>query len=58
MIMGYGIIAVPTGIFAAGLREVLVRRRQQIQCPECAVTGHDEDAEFCRRCGSRLEPEG
>lgn len=56
MIMGYAIIAVPTGIFAAGLRDVLVRRQSEIRCPECAVSGHEEDADYCKRCGSALQP--
>ncbi|MGB5621899.1 MAG: ion transporter [Gammaproteobacteria bacterium] len=56
MIMGYAIIAVPTGIFAAGLRDVLVRRQSDIRCPECAVSGHEEDADYCKRCGSALQP--
>jgi len=55
MIMGYAIIAVPTGIFAAGLRDVLVRRQSEIRCPECAVSGHEEDADYCKRCGSALQ---
>ncbi len=57
MMMGYAIIAVPTGIFAAGLRDVLVRRQSAIRCPECAATGHEEDADYCKRCGSQLRVE-
>lgn len=56
MIMGYGIIAVPTGIYAAELREVMTRRRTRRKCPECSRTGHDEDARFCKFCGARLQP--
>lgn len=56
MIMGYGIIAVPTGIYAAELREVMTRRRTRRKCPECGRTGHDEDAHFCKFCGARFEP--
>ena len=57
MIMGYGIIAVPTGIYAAELREVMTRRRTRRKCPECGRTGHDEDAHFCKFCGARFDPE-
>jgi voltage-gated potassium channel len=58
MIMGYGIIAVPTGIYAAELRDVMVRRRERNPCPECSRTGHDEDAKFCKYCGASFaEPE-
>lgn len=57
MIMGYGIIAVPTGIYAAELRDVMTRRRSRRKCAECGRTGHDEDARFCKFCGARFEPE-
>lgn len=54
MILGYGIIAVPTGIYAAELRDVMTRRRVKITCPECSRAGHDEDAKFCKFCGARF----
>lgn len=54
MIMGYGIIAVPTGIYAAELRDVMTRRRTERSCPECSRGGHDEDAAFCKFCGAKL----
>lgn len=57
MIMGYGIIAVPTGIYAAELRDVMTRRRSAKPCPECSRTGHDEDAAFCKFCGARMATE-
>jgi voltage-gated potassium channel len=57
MIMGYGIIAVPTGIFAAELGQVMGQKRPQNKmCPQCAITGHDNDAIYCRVCGSNLKP--
>ncbi|MDX1645251.1 MAG: ion transporter, partial [Thermoanaerobaculia bacterium] len=54
MILGYGIIAVPTGIVTV---EVAGAGRRQIStqvCPRCAAEGHETDAVFCRYCGSRL----
>jgi len=57
MILGYGIIAVPTGIYAAELRDVMTRRRSQLPCPECSRSGHDEDSSYCRYCGASLSPE-
>jgi voltage-gated potassium channel len=55
MILGYGIIAVPTGIvtaeLTAGRRDVAVSGQA---CPTCGVEGHDADARFCRRCGAPL----
>jgi len=56
MIMGYGIIAVPTGIYAAELRDVMVRHRLARPCPECSRAGHDDDASFCKFCGASLTP--
>jgi len=54
MVLGYGIIAVPTGIYAAELRDVMTRRRTARHCPECSRAGHDEDAGFCKHCGASL----
>jgi len=54
MILGYGIIAVPTGIVTVELASV---RRTPIStqvCPDCATEGHDSDAVFCKHCGARL----
>ncbi len=56
MILGYGIIAVPTGIVTAeltqGARSMAPISAQA--CPACGVSGHEYDARFCRRCGSAL----
>ncbi len=52
MIIGYAIIAVPTGIVGAELN-----KKQKITtqvCPECLKEGHDYDAEFCKYCGAKL----
>ena len=53
MVLGYGTIAVPTGIVTAELttaqQEVGSRR-----CIECGATGHAPDAAYCRRCGTPL----
>jgi voltage-gated potassium channel len=55
MIIGYGIIAVPTGIVTAELSRAGEgpRRRPRV-CPTCTLTPHDADARFCKRCGTRL----
>jgi voltage-gated potassium channel len=56
MILGYAIIAVPTGIVSAELvqaaRDAVARNTQA--CPGCGAEGHDRDASHCKRCGSRL----
>lgn len=52
MLIGYGIIAVPTGIVTAelnmSLSEVRLDRRA---CKECGHVGHDPRADFCKMCG-------
>ena len=53
MILGYGIIAIPTGIVTSEI--VAADRKISTQaCPECSLEGHDTDAEYCKFCGSRL----
>jgi len=55
MIIGYGIIAVPTGIVTVemGLAHRLAGRRSRT-CPSCDLGSHDEDATYCKRCGAML----
>ena len=54
MIIGYGIIAVPTGIVTAELSQVYKKPVSTQACPDCSAEGHDNDAEFCKFCGSQL----
>jgi len=54
MIMGYGIIAVPTGIVTMELAEAGRRQRNTRTCPDCSAEGHDSMASFCWRCGHDL----
>jgi voltage-gated potassium channel len=60
MILGYAVIAVPTGIVTAELtRAQLPRADTGRACPECGADQHDGDAAFCKHCGSELaEPQG
>ncbi len=56
MILGYGIIAVPTGIVTS---EFARRKKEKIStqaCPDCAIEGHEVDAKFCKKCGAELNP--
>ena len=56
MILGYGIIAVPTGIVTTELVNA-ARRPEDISgqaCPSCAAEGHRAGAKFCYSCGSGL----
>jgi voltage-gated potassium channel len=55
MIMGYGIIAVPTGIYSAELiKSYGSEKIRNDACPDCGKTGHEFDAEFCKYCGHQL----
>lgn len=56
MIMGYGIIAVPTGIYSAELIKTYTEGKvRNDACPDCGQTGHDFDADYCKYCGHALE---
>ncbi len=54
ILIGYGIIAVPTGIYAAELFGAAKQGRDARTCGGCGTVGHDPDAAFCRRCGHAL----
>lgn len=52
MIMGYGIIAVPTGIVTVHM--ATAQKISTRVCPQCASEGHDMDAKYCKYCGTKL----
>lgn len=54
MLIGYSIIAVPTGIFTAELASGLRAQKSQRHCDHCGQIGHDIDAVFCKNCGESL----
>ena len=54
MVIGYGIIAVPTGIVTVELAQSVQRRISTKACPGCSAEGHDHDAQHCKFCGERL----
>lgn len=54
MIMGYSIIAVPTGLFTAELNKAMRPQLQPVSCPNCGKFGHASGANFCDRCGYDL----
>ena len=57
MIMGYGIIAVPTGIVTAEITRASANMRKLLACHECGEQEHDSDAIFCKTCGQVLRRE-
>lgn len=54
MILGYGIIAVPTGIVSVELASARSPTVTTRTCPQCTTEGHDLDARYCKHCGARL----
>ncbi len=54
MIIGYSIIAVPTGIVTVEIAEASRKSVTTQVCPECLKEGHDRDAVFCKYCGAKL----
>ena len=54
MIMGYAIIAVPTGIVSVEMADATKKISSQV-CPNCLKEGHDIDADYCKYCGSAIK---
>ena len=54
MLLGYSIIAVPTGIVTAEIFDAARRPQNTRSCPHCMSEGHLLEARFCRDCGERL----
>lgn len=56
MLTGYSIIAVPTGIISVEIGKAVKsgRKSRDIRCHECKMELHDQDANYCKNCGTRL----
>jgi len=59
MILGYGIIAVPTGIVTAEFTKQGISKENEVHlntqsCSNCSMEGHRDDATHCYNCGSEL----
>ncbi|GLQ91743.1 ion transporter [Dyella acidisoli] len=54
ILIGYSIIAVPTGIFTAELAASMRARRKYLPCARCGQAEHENDASYCRVCGTEL----
>jgi voltage-gated potassium channel len=54
MVLGYGIIAVPTGIVTLELQRATREGGGVRRCTDCGLERHEPDAIHCRRCGARL----
>ena len=56
MILGYGVLAVPTGIVTAEMtRSIQLNQNTQV-CFNCNKAKHDDDAKYCKKCGEDLYP--
>ncbi|MBR9729510.1 ion transporter [Shewanella intestini] len=55
MLIGYSILAIPTGILTAEISNEMLRERDLRKCSNCGRHGHDKDASFCNHCGTELE---
>ena len=53
MIMGYAIIAVPTGIISAEFVKPSISLNSQT-CRNCGYSKHEDDAKYCQNCGASL----
>lgn len=57
MLVGYSVLAVPTGIITSELLQQMQRKERRHldrHCPGCAASAHELDARFCRHCGTAL----
>lgn len=54
MLLGYSILAVPTGIITAELNQEMRTHKSLVKCPNCSKSGHESDAMHCKHCGSEL----
>jgi len=54
MILGYSILAVPTGIVTVEMTHAMKDKATDQACPDFSAQGHDRDAVHCKYCGARL----
>jgi len=54
MILGYGVIAVPTGIVTFEIATSIKNVREKRECEHCGHGAHDVDANYCKSCGEKL----
>ena len=58
MLIGWGILAVPTGIVTAEMTAQKFTARSATRCSACGSRDHDSDAMYCRVCGALLQTQG
>lgn len=56
MLLGYAIIAVPTGIVSTEMALLAKHKNDKhVACNACGKEGHDKDAKFCKYCSSKFD---
>lgn len=54
MLIGYSIIAVPTGIITSDLINLKNNKKDKRKCKNCHAEDHDDNSFFCKYCGTKL----
>jgi voltage-gated potassium channel len=56
MLLGWGILAVPTGIVTAEMTRSAIRDERALprRCDACGTTDHTARASYCQHCGAAL----
>lgn len=54
ILIGYTIIAIPTGILTAHMTQIVQRPHVPRYCPQCHSNVNNEDS-YCRQCGEKLD---
>lgn len=54
MLLGYTIIAIPTGIVSVSMLNAHKKKEQKQECSNCHTNTNDADAIYCKHCGERL----
>ena len=57
MLIGYGVLAVPTGIVTAEITRQSLLPSSRRHCSTCSLAAHDADAKFCKACGRSVIPQ-
>lgn len=54
ILIGYSVIAIPTGIITAHMTTEFHKQRSARECPKCRRGNHDAEAHYCKVCGCEL----
>ena len=54
ILIGYSVIAIPTGLITTHMSSAFQNSKQQRKCPNCQQGNHELGARFCHRCGNAL----